>query len=339
MSHNITATDNLFTVRKPAWHNLGVVLDDYPTREEAQKIAHNWEPVASPLYRKQITVSDAGEIREEFLPVETHHEVTRSDNHEFLGVTTTTSSIVTNTEMYDIAEALQDGNSDVKFETGGSLKGGAKVWLLLKLDEPLLIKGDTSTATKMYYALQNNNDGNGSFRGQATATRIVCDNTAQMADLDAAASGCNFVFQHTQSIQTRIEEAKTALRGWRDSVSQYRLQMEHLATVRVTPEQVQDFRDLLIPVPVLKIVSDRVMNNVENARNDFDMVLAGPTSEGIADNAYGLLQAAIEYGQHYRRTAAKTERGRIENRFQRAYLDSFEYTKGAVEILSAIGAN
>ena len=39
MSHNITSTDNLFVVREPAWHGLGTVLDEYPTRAEAQKLA------------------------------------------------------------------------------------------------------------------------------------------------------------------------------------------------------------------------------------------------------------------------------------------------------------
>jgi hypothetical protein len=30
MPHGITSTDSLYTVRKPPWHGLGVVLDDYP---------------------------------------------------------------------------------------------------------------------------------------------------------------------------------------------------------------------------------------------------------------------------------------------------------------------
>lgn len=337
--HNITETDNLFTVREPAWHGLGTVLPDYPTRQEAQKLAHPWEPETSPLYRKEIIVEANGEIRETFVPVETHHEVTRSDNHQFLGVTTTTTSIVTNNEMYDIAEALQGSAGDVKFETGGSLKGGAKVWLLLRLNEPLLVKGDPGTATIMYYALQNSHDGNGSFRGQATATRIVCDNTAQMADLDATQRGTQFMFRHTSSIQQRIEDAKEALAGWRDSVLNYNLQMEHLASIRVTSEQIAVFRDTLIPVPEGNLVSDRVKNNVQNARDDFDLVLASQTSEAIAGTSYGLLQAAIEYGQHYRATRAKTELGRIENRFQRAYLEPFVYTSSAVQILDIIGAS
>lgn len=338
MAHNITATDSLFVVRKPAWHGLGTVLPEYPTRAVAQKLVHNWEPEAQPLYRREIVVNGL-DISEVYVPVDTHHEITRSDNHQHLGVTTTTTALVSNSEMYDVAEALQGEAKDVMFETGGSLKGGAKVWLLLRLNEPIRLKGDDETATIMYYALQNSHDGNGSFRGQATATRIVCDNTAQMADLDATQRGTQFVFRHTASIQSRIEEAKVALAGWRDGVLNYTLQMEHLQSIRVTSDQITTFRDTLIPEPAAKVVSDRVRNNIAEARSDFDLVLAGQTSEGIRGTSYGLLQAAIEYGQHYRATRAATELGRVENRFQRAYLEPFAYTSSAVEVLSLIGAS
>lgn len=339
MSHEITSTDSLFTVRQPAWHGLGTVLPEYPTRAEAQKLAHNWEPETQPLYRKELVVGDNGDLSETFVPVTTHHEILRSDNHQHLGVTTTTTGIVTNGEMYDIAEALQGTANDVKFETGGSLKGGSKVWLLLRLNEPIQIKGDAETATIAYYALQNNHDGNGSFRGQAVNTRIVCANTSRMADMDAQLRGTEFVFRHTSSISERIQEAKDALSGWRESVMAYKLQTEHLATVRVTSEQTELFRNTLIPMPEAKVISDRVVSNIENARNDFNLVLASQTSEFISGTSYGLLQAAVEYGQHYRGTRAKTDLGRIENRFQRAYLEPFVYTSSAVEILDLIGAS
>ena len=39
MSHEITETDGFFAVRRPGWHGLGVTLEDYPTRAEAQAIA------------------------------------------------------------------------------------------------------------------------------------------------------------------------------------------------------------------------------------------------------------------------------------------------------------
>ena len=36
MAHEITTTDNLFSVRQATWHGLGAILPEHPTREEAQ---------------------------------------------------------------------------------------------------------------------------------------------------------------------------------------------------------------------------------------------------------------------------------------------------------------
>src|SRR3546814_11961082 len=41
MAHEITATDNLFSVREMPWHGLGTVLSEYPTRDEAKAIAQD----------------------------------------------------------------------------------------------------------------------------------------------------------------------------------------------------------------------------------------------------------------------------------------------------------
>ncbi len=48
------------------------------------------------------------------------------------------------------------------------------VWVLVRLKEPLMVKGDKRGETIPYFALQNSHDGVGAFRGQATMTRIVC---------------------------------------------------------------------------------------------------------------------------------------------------------------------
>src|SRR6266545_2956616 len=40
-----------FFVRVPAWHGLGVVLDDYPGREEAMRLAgHDWDIIELPSF-------------------------------------------------------------------------------------------------------------------------------------------------------------------------------------------------------------------------------------------------------------------------------------------------
>ena len=330
MSHQITTRDNLFTVREPAWHGLGDVLTEYPTRQAAQAIAHPWEVQQEPVYRKVITVSDAG-------PIETFQELpgwllnSRDDDQEPLGVVTDSYAPVTNTTLYDIAEAIEGAaEGSVRFETGGSLKGGRKVWLLVRLDEPLLLPGDPQGATIPYYALQNSHDGSGSFRGQATMTRIVCDNTAQAADLDAQARDMEFVFRHTSTIAERIEDAKNALAGWRMAITAFRSTADRLVELQLDDEQVERFVTEFIPAPAIHAASERVMANVEDARNQLRFIISGPTCAEIENTGWGMVQASIEYGQHYR----KAQSG--EARFKRAYLDSSVLTQDAVELVDAI---
>lgn len=331
MSHNITDRDGVFSVREAMWHSLGEVLTDYPTREEAQKIAHPWNPVTEPLFRRVPVVTDDGPTVE-YEEVKDSVAVVRDDTNDLIGTVSSTlgESIVSNDELYDVAEALQGKGSDVRYETGGSLFGGRKVWLLLRLNEPLVVKGDPNGATIPYYALQNSHDGSGAFRGQATMTRIVCDNTAHMADMDAEARGTEFVFRHTKSIKDRIEEAKQALAGWRESVEAWQRLTAHLLNTAITPEQRTIFVNEFIPMPVQGLVSDRVIGNVEKARGDLHAILLGETCADINLTAYGLVQASVEYGQHVRR--ANT----AESRFKRAYLDRDRLTADAVVLAQEV---
>lgn len=326
MAHNITTRDGMFTVREAAWHGLGAVLPEYPTREEAQTLAHNWEPITEPLYRSVPIITNEG-IETRYERVESHVLNVRSDDGHEIGVVGKDFENVNNGVLYDVAEAIEGvDKGSVMYETGGSLKGGSKVWLLLRLTDPVIVNGDPNGTVIPYFALQNSHDGSGAFRGQATMTRIVCDNTAQMADYDAAQRGTEFTFRHTKNIADRIEEAKDALAGWRESVQAFRLISEVLINTRITSEQRGEFVTRFIPMPPPHMASKRVETNVHEARQTMMNILAGPTSAGIDHTAYGLVQAAIEYQNHYRKARSD------ESRFKRAYLDRSTITSDALAL-------
>lgn len=336
MGHQITATDNLFSVREMPWHGLGTVLSEYPSRDEAQSIAHPWEPVTAPVFRQVPFISEDGEPGVRYEAIEGQQEVVRSDNNAHIGVTNDTLGIVTNSEMYDIAEAVAGLGSDVRYETGGTLRGGRSVWLLLRLDEPLVLAGDPNGATLQYFALQNSHDGGGSFRGQAINTRIVCANTSRMADMSAKASGTEIVFRHTKNVKDRIEEAKQALAMWRTSVDEWRVFNEHLLTMRVTDAQREEFIERFVPAPEAAIVSKRVLTNIENARGDLRTIFASETSEGVKNTAYGLVQGAVEYSQWFRSTRGKSDQDRAENLFRRSFLDRDRLVQSAARMAQDI---
>jgi phage/plasmid-like protein (TIGR03299 family) len=193
----MTSSDGFFAVRQAAWHGLGTVFEDYPKRVEAQQLAHPWEPMAVPVYTRRVVV-ERDEItgqeveREVFEEIKGHVANIRDDNRAELGVVPVTYNLVQNSQLWDVAEALENSGPDVMFETGGSYGGGKGVWVLIRLKEPLIVRGDPRGETIPYYALQNSHDGTGAFRGQATMTRIVCANTSRIADVEAKARGTEF---------------------------------------------------------------------------------------------------------------------------------------------------
>ena len=331
MGHEITERDGVFSTRLPMWHGLGTVLPSYPTREQAQEIAHPWEPVTEPLYRKVVEVGADGSLVERFEESQTAKLNVRSDDGFELGPVSPSYVTVNNSTMYDIAEAIEGlDKGSVQYETGGSLAGGRRVWLLLRLAEPISIIGDPNGKVIPYFALQNAHDGSSAFRGQATFTRIVCANTAHMADLDATQRGTQFSFSHTKNVHDRIEEARQALAGWRESVRAYQKMGNHLVTVSFDNEQTEEFLSRFIPMPAPSTCTERVARNVEEARDVVRGFLASPTCEGISGTAWGPVQASIEYLNHGRRSH------NAETRFKRTFLDTSALTSTAITLVKEL---
>lgn len=332
MGHEYTATDAMFSVREMPWMGLldgqVHVLGEYPTREEAQAIAHPWEPIQEPVFRQVPYFDEEGQPAVRYEELTDYRLNARSDNGNALGVTSDTIGTVTNGELYDLGEALQKGDTsgNVMFETGGSLQGGKKVWLMLRLNEPLRIKGDPHGAAIPFYALQNDHVGNGSLRGQATKVRIICGNTSHAADMDSQARGTEFRFRHTSGIQARIEEAKAALAGWRASIDDWKRLNEALVEMTVTDEGVTGFLERFIPAPISTMTSERVKRNIDRARGEWMGVYNSVTCEGIQNTAYGLVQASSEWSEHVRRA------NNAETRFKRAVLDHNSILGDAVEL-------
>jgi phage/plasmid-like protein (TIGR03299 family) len=339
MSHNITDRDTVISVRDAGWHGLATVLDDYVTPEEARKQAFDWEPVTEPLFRRvPVFNEETGEPEMRFVEIPDEVGISRSDTGEYFNAVSKdlgeSLEHTNNKALTEIAESVEGiAAGDVRVETAGSLKGGRKVWMLLRMAEPIEIPGDPNGATIPYFALQTNHDGKGSFRGQGLFTRIICDNTSQAADLEAQDRGTEFVFHHTAGIKDRIEEAKNALRMWRTNIDKWNFLMAAMMDLKVTPDQVTIFRNEFLPEPVSKkTVSKRVLTNIETARNEFDLIMKSVTMDGIDGTAYGLVQAAIEFQQHVRGTRGSSELAKAESRFNRAYLSRDRMIQGAVDL-------
>ncbi len=311
MAHNITSTDGLFVVREPAWHGLGNVVDDFITSwPEAREAAGlTWDVREVPVFSRHGS-PEAPTYR----PIEGQKMLVRDDSGECLAIHNDTYTPFPNADLGPLMEALV-GEEDVRYETVGSLKGGRKVWALVRLADPIEVPGDPKGATLPRLAIQNSHDGSGSLRAQALMTRIVCDNTSQAADYEAKRNGTQYVFRHTQNIHDYVDAAKAAVKGLRDTREEYMRWANDLMGIRISAKQEAEFISMFFPEPPADVISDRVRANIAEARQDFRNILASDTmDDDVRATGYGLVQGAIEYLDHVRGYQSK------ETHFNRSYL-------------------
>jgi phage/plasmid-like protein (TIGR03299 family) len=310
-----------FTVRTPAWHQTGTVLQDYPGRQEAMRLAgHDWDVLEEPSFtclpatddfEQQARLAAAGfkalgngYIRKDD-GVVSH---LRSDNLFLLNKAATSFERIQNSVGYDLAEIVLD--QGFLYETGGTMDGGKQNYLTLLLPEPFYITGDKS-AILPYVGVSWCHDGSGSLRMRGTSVRQVCQNTVALSEAEAASLGTDFTFRHTKNVGDRIEEAKKAIRGIREGVEVYVSFMEDLATIEVTPEQRDLFVSTIIGdrdgvISLSAASSDRVKNNIEGERAKVNSLFFGETiPENHVLTGYGLHLAGVEYFDHLRTYRSK----------------------------------
>lgn len=310
-----------FFVREPAWHGMGVVLDDYPGREEAMVLAgHNFDVLEFPVFRMGMPIStneegaqalkdsgivaftdDDGRHLYAARPIDGWKEHRRSDTGALIHVSKESYQRIPNSVPYDFAEILLE--EGFKYETGISLRGGAVCALTLYLDEPVTIKGDTSIILP-YLGLSWAHDGTAALKGRSTSVRQVCANTVAASEAEGARLGTDFTIRHTTNWRDQVEQAQQAMKGTRDQFAEFVEIANQLADVKVTPDQRELFIHTLIPLEISRagaLVSDRVVKNVDTARAAVMNLFDGPTiPEAHKLTAYGLHLAGVEYLDHLR---------------------------------------
>ena len=285
-----------FSVRQPAWHGLATVLGDYPGREEAMRLAgHDFQVVELPV---SVNAASLNEGAPTTIRAEGWKALAKDSDGSLLNIVRDTYQVVQNEVLWDIVDALVE-QPNVKYETAGVLKGGAVLWVLGYLDEPVTLPGDNS-AVYPYIATSTTHDGSGGVIARATSVRIICWNTLNAAEAESRRTGREFHFRHTRRVHERIEMAKEVLKGVREDFTNTMELFRDLIETPVTDGQVEQFLERFVPLPAAEVVSDRVKGNVMEARDLIRGIIHGPTQATTSGTAYGLVQAGIEYLDHLR---------------------------------------
>lgn len=308
-----------FFVRKPAWHNKGTVLQDYPGREEAMILAgHDFkvsEARIAVIGKERDTLADNGPTMvgesgqlygAKCAPA--FKALVNSKDGTILHVVNDTYEVIQNSVAYDVAELLFD--QGFQYETGITLDEGRLCALTLLLDEPITLPGEDSKILP-FGCLSWSHNGSSSLRARTGTIRQVCANTVGASEAEGKRLGTDFTFRHTKNVHERIDEAKEVVKGARAQVDVYREAMLELCKMPVTPAQRDLFVSTIIgdkggTLSTSSATSQRVKNNLEAERTKIGGLFMGQTiPEAHTLTGYGLFLAGGEYFDHLRQARSE----------------------------------
>ncbi|WPO84163.1 DUF932 domain-containing protein [Chryseobacterium sp. JJR-5R] len=212
MAHHLnfnkrTGKYSFFSVKEKAWHNLGQIVQEYPTSEDAIKFAGlDYEVEKSPLFTKGAGIienTNGIEMIDSELDVPNYFANIRTDNNTVLGVVGRDYHIVQNREAFSFFDAIVGGNNGILYETAGALGNGERIFITAKLPDYIRV-GNGDDITEKYIFLTTSHDGSGSITAAFTPVRIVCQNT-----LNASLKNMSNVvrIRHTAGAKQRLDDA------------------------------------------------------------------------------------------------------------------------------------
>jgi phage/plasmid-like protein (TIGR03299 family) len=191
------------SLRQPAWHGLGTVIDEPVTTSEMLSLAH----LAGWNVRVEELDLPGRSHRDYFATIRTNPFDGQND---VLGVVGERYKVLQNEELFQFGDNLLDGG---QWETAGSIKNGTVVFGSLALDrETNLDPKGRGDKINNYLLVHTSHDGSLAIQASVTPVRVVCQNTLNMAvGYKGKGAKQSFRIRHTQTLQGKVTAAREAL--------------------------------------------------------------------------------------------------------------------------------
>ena len=314
MSANLDTTEgqtSFVSAREDAWHQLGTVLPDTFTAEQAMEhgLLGGWNVRKTPIF----TVADNGKK----LALPGRNAVIRDNpikkgQIDVLGDVGDSYHVIQNEDHAALLNALVD-ESGAHFETAGAIDGGRKVFITMKLPGHMLIGG--VDRVDQYIAAVNTHDGSKAFTLMVTPIRIVCQNTMNLAFGQATQM---FRIRHTSGASKAIvNEARQALDLTFDYLDDFQKQADRLINTTMTQQKFEEI--IYKSFGVGDDAAAATITRTENKLNEMSHLFADShTHEGLRNTAWAGVNAMTEWADHFSPTRGD---GRDEARAIKSVLD------------------
>ena len=309
MAHNIYYNEqsekhSFFSVKEKAWHNLGQIVQDYPTSAEA--ISHaglDYEVEKRKLFTPAFEDTN--------IEVPNYFSTIRTDNNTVLGVVGKDYQIVQNRDAFSFFDSIVGGDG-MLYETAGALGKGERIFITAKLPDYIRVGKDD--LIEKYLFLTTSHDGSGSITAAFTPIRIVCANTLNAA----LRTQTNTVrIRHTSNAKQRLEQAHKVM-GISDILStQLESIFNNWAKVRITDRELKKLiQSALVP-------NKEVLKTIQNGKDDelstcfinmvdsaFEYAMSNPsqlmdTTNGTVFGAYNAVTGYFQNVRSYKDDEAK----------------------------------
>ena len=270
--------ETMFYTREKPWHGLGTMVAEAPNSKDALRLAGlNWKVLQEPVYTEN----------EEL--IQGYKANVRDTDRKVLGVVTDRYKVIQNEEAFAFTDSLL--GEGVRYETGGSLQEGRRVWMLARLPREFIIGGERISP---YMVFSNTHDGSGAVKTALTPIRVVCNNTLNLA-LRTAKRSWSMI--HTGDISGKIEEAKNTLLLADEYMTALGQEFENLRKIKLSEKQVLDYIKILLPMEENYSLLQK--RGVEKLRADMKMrYFDAPDLKDVGNNGYRFVNAVSDFATH-----------------------------------------
>jgi phage/plasmid-like protein (TIGR03299 family) len=217
------------------WHGLGPVIKGLATAEEALKLAGlDWD-----VEMIQCTKTFNGKLVE----IPNRFSTTRMTDGKDFGIVSDDYEVYNNRDAFAFLNKVTDQNSgEALISTAGSLLGGARSFITLKLTNAFTVRGDD--AHDLYLTATNSHDGNQAFTVYATPIRAVCENTVH---LGLARARSKWTLKHRVPLDQQAAVAREVLEMGFNYETEFQKEVDKLCDISVTTDKFFEIVDELIP--------------------------------------------------------------------------------------------
>ncbi len=354
MAHQINFNENtgkhtFFSVKEKAWHNLGQIVDRYPTSAEAIQIAGlDYIVEKRPLFTYDTENHTADPCTDIIIPevaVPNYFATIRADTDRVLGVVGNDYQVVQNRDAFTFFDAIVGGGDGILYETAGALGNGERIFITAKL--PGYIRVGKDDLIEKYLFLTTSHDGYGSITAAFTPIRVVCNNTLHAA----LGSMTNCVkIRHTQSVKERLLQAHQVMGITNTMTEQLNGIFNQWAQVRITDKELLKLvQQAMAPSKEVlqKVLNDenmdeyssRFLNTVERVceygfSNETQQL---ETTKGTLFGAYNAITGYFQNVMHHKNDEAKLKSilfGNGFNKTQYAFNLCRAFQKDGIGILN-----